>query len=494
MSTDAPDALPAAASGSRPIHTRLSRGTIARYATGSLGTGGFATLPGLVLTYYLTDSLGVAALAAGLVITLAKVWDVVIDPIIGALTDRDLARHGSRRRLMLVGAYSIPLLFALTFAAPPEVGPAVAAIWVFVAFTLTATAFSLFQVPYIALPAELTPAYDERTRLLTWRVVVLTLAILLFGAGGPALRRTSDDPVIGYLVMGVVAGVVIGLGMLVSTTVARRARATSEVMSGGEGTTGGSDASASSSVRRMSSARDTAPAGPAIREHFSEGIRSLRRSAPFRALLATFVLQALATGLMLAGAQYVARWVLDSEAAVELLFLALIAPALFAAPAWGAASRRIGKERAFAIASVVFGVAALSILGMLWAPGQWIYAPVAVAGVAYAGMQSLPMAMLPDVISHDERANGPGRAGAFSGVWTAGETVGFALGATVLTLILAATGYISSTAGESAGQPDAAITGIIVSFSLAPAALIGLSLIALARYPLRRGDIESQPL
>ena len=39
--------------------------TVARYAIGSLGTGGFATLPGLVLVYYLTDTLGVAAIAAG---------------------------------------------------------------------------------------------------------------------------------------------------------------------------------------------------------------------------------------------------------------------------------------------------------------------------------------------------------------------------------------------------------------------------------------------
>ncbi len=38
--------------------------------------------------------------------------------------------------------------------------------------------------------------------------------------------------------------------------------------------------------------------------------------------------------------------------------------------------------KVFAIASVVFGLAALSILGVLWAPGEWIYAPVAVAGSA----------------------------------------------------------------------------------------------------------------
>jgi Na+/melibiose symporter-like transporter len=399
---------------------------------------------------------------------------------------------------MLIGALALPLLFALTFAVPPSLGPVVAGIWVLVAFTLTATAFSLFQVPYIALPAELTPRYDERTRLLTWRVVVLTFAILLFGAGGPALRRVSDDPFVQYLVMGVVCGVVIGIGMLVATGVAGRA-ASVPPPPVRETPTERRDIDREVQSRRPVGAsreeRGEVAANAGIREHFAEGIGALRRSRPFRLLLATFVLQALATGLMLAGAQYVATWVLHSQAAVELLFVALIAPALLAAPAWGVVARRIGKERTFTIASFVFAVAALSILGMLWAPGEWIYVPVGVAGIAYAGMQSLPMAMLPDVISHDERTHGPGRAGSFSGVWTAGETVGFALGATTLTVILAVTGYVSSTGtqvltGNVTVQPDAAITGIVVSFSLAPAVLIGVSLLTLARYPLRRADID----
>ncbi|GAA5034030.1 MFS transporter [Microbacterium fluvii] len=454
--------------------SRLPASTVWRYAAGSLGTGGFATLPGLVLTYYLTDSLGVAALAAGAVITVAKIWDVVIDPVIGALTDRDLARHGSRRRLMLVGALALPVLFALTFAVPPALGPVIGALWVLIAFTATATAFSLFQVPYIALPAELTPDYDERTRLLTWRVVVLTFAILLFGAGGPALRRTTGDPVTGYLVMGVVAGVVIALGMLVATTIARRA-------------------ASAATARPTPTSAETATGGGAagVRAHYAAGIAALRRSIPFRALLGTFVLQALATGLMLAGAQYVATWVLRSEAAVELLFVALIAPALLAAPAWGALARRIGKERAFAISSTVFALAALSIVAALWAPGEWVYVPVGVAGIAYAGMQSLPMAMLPDVISHDERAHGAGTAGTFSGVWTAGETIGFAFGATTLSIVLAVTGYISSTAADTVVQPQAAVDGIVLSFSVVPAVLVTLSLVVLSRYRLRREHLSA---
>ena len=101
----------------------LSRKTIATYAIGSLGTGGFATLPGLVLVFYLTDTLGIAALAAGALVTVAKVWDVVIDPVIGARSDRSLARTGSRRPFMLAGAILLPIFFILTFAVPAGVGP-----------------------------------------------------------------------------------------------------------------------------------------------------------------------------------------------------------------------------------------------------------------------------------------------------------------------------------------------------------------------------------
>lgn len=449
---------------------RLPVRTVALYAIGSLGTGGYATLPGLVLTYFLTDNLGVAALAAGLIVTAAKIWDVIIDPLIGAASDRQYAKTGSRRGLMVVGALTLPVFFALTFAVPPAWGPLAGAVCVLLAFLATATSFSLFQVPYVALPAELTSGYDERTRLLGWRVVVLTASILLFGAGGPELRRATADPVTGYLLMGVVAGVLIGVGMLIASRTA--------------------DAAA----RSMAAAdRPKALVPVGLREQYAAGLRTLRRSQPFRALLGTFLLQALATGTMLAGAQYVATWVLRSEDAVTLVFLALVGPALVATPGWTIVARRLGKERAFAIASGVFLTAAASLVVAVWTPGAWMYGSIAVAGIAYAGLQSLPMAMLPDVISHDERHSGRGQAGTFTGVWTAGETIGFALGASAVSLTLAATGYVSSVAGATASQPDAAITGIVLAFSILPSFLMAASLLTLRRYRLRRADIDTRP-
>jgi len=468
---------------------KLSRGTVSRYAMGSLGTGGFATLPGLVLVYFLTDTLGVAAIVAGLIVTGAKIWDVLIDPVIGGLSDRALERKGSRRGPMLLGALGLPIAFVLTFAVPSGLAPAASAIWVLVAFIAAATFFSLFQVPYIALPAELTDSYRERTRLLTWRVVMLTVAILLFGAGGPEIRGLfPENEMLGYLVMAVVASVLLGVGLWVAST-----------------------------VTPVSVPRQMQSAAPLISlAHYREGLTVLRESQPFRALLGTFMLQALATGLMLAGAQFVATWVLRDEGAVTILFVSLIAPALLVAPVWQKVADHLGKERAFRIASVIFLAATLALVVMVWAPGWWIMAPVAIAGAAYAGMQTLPMAMLPDVIAYDRRArqgvgappaapaagsthaaapgqDAPARAGVFGGVWTAGETAGMAFGSTVLTIVLAITGYVASTAGVSVTQPAAAISGIALSFSLLPAALMFASLFMLRRYRLRESDLVTTP-
>lgn len=460
---------------------RLPRGVVARYAAGSLGTGGFSTLPGLVLVYYLTDSLGVTALAAGLIVTLTKVWDVVIDPLIGGVSDRVLARRGSRSGPMLIGTIGLPLAFIATFAVPAGLAPSGAAIWVLVAFIAAATFFSMFQVPYIALPAELTDGYKERTRLLTWRVVVLTLAILLFGAGGPEIRDLfPDNELLGYLLMAIVYALLIGVGLAIATTVAPRG---------------------------LPLPRGEEPRGASL-AHYREGFRVLRESQPFRALLATFVLQGLATGLMLAGAQYVATWVLHDQGAVTILFASLIAPAIVVAPIWRWIADRIGKERAFRIASFLFLLATLALVGMLLWPGMWIVAPVGLAGAAYAGMQSMPLAMLPDVISHDaaragrtgddtsragEGANRAGdsanRAGVFGGVWTAGETAGMALGSTLLALMLAATGYIESTAAVTVSQPATAVSGIALAFSLFPALLMIASLATLGRYRLKERDV-----
>ncbi|UZN04633.1 MFS transporter [Cellulomonas sp. S1-8] len=447
----------------------VPRRAVAGYALGSVGTGGFGTLPGLVLAYYLTDTLGVAAGLASLVVTVPKLWDVVIDPFIGARSDASAARHGSRRRYLLVGALSLPLLFAALFATPAALtGPAAAA-WVTVTFVAAASAFSLFQVPYIALPAEIAPTSAARTRLLGPRIAVLAVAILAFGGGGPLLRDAAGGGRSGYLVMGAVCGAVIGLGMLAAWWGAPRRTAVPAPEPG-----------ASPVAPRPARRGDALRAGRA----------ALREVPAFRVLLATFVLQALATGAMLAAAQYVATYTLGSQSAVTFLFVALVAPALLVMPLATRLAHRIGKQRALVAASVLFAVAAALLIPARAAPGAWVYVPVALAGVAYAGLQLYPLAMLPDVAAVDARERGADRAGVLAGVWTAGETAGLALGPTLVLALLAVTGFVSRTGDEVVAQPGSALTGIVVAFSLLPAALVALSLVPLSRYRLSAADVD----
>ncbi|ALG84396.1 MFS transporter [Gordonia phthalatica] len=439
-----------------PQHVAVPRRVTAGFAAGSVGTGGFGVLPGLVLAYYLTDTLAVSALLASVVVVIPKIVDVLVNPIIGARNDAAFAATGTRTRLMWIGTAAIVPLFVLTFAAPTSLPPVLGALWVLVFFTAAAIAYAFFQVPYIALPTDLTPDYHARTRLISARIAVLALAILVIGAGAPAIRDALGGGAAGYLVMAAVSVALISAGMAVSTAIA------------------------GSAARR-------APASvPVSRTDGRAAFRAARDHHHYRILLAVFVIQALASAVMLAGAQYLATYVLDDAGALTPLFLALVAPALLVMPLWVRVGRRFGKLRGLFTASAVFLAADLLLAIAIGAPGPWVFAVVILTGIGYAGMQTFPLAMLPDVIDEHTRATGRDQGGALSGLWTAGETLGMAVGPGLYLLVLAATGFVSSSADTVVDQPRCAVVGITAGFSLLPAVLVAASMLLLLRYDRKK--------
>ena len=76
-------------------------------------------------------------------------------------------------------------------------------------------------------------------------------------------------------------------------------------------------------------------------------------------------------------------------------------------------------------------------------------------------------------------------------MWTAGETLGLALGPGLFALVLALGGYVSSTGGDVA-QPGSALTAIVLGFSVLPALIVLLSLAWLARYPLDAAEVDGR--
>src|ERR1700742_754151 len=101
-----------------PATDSLPRGVRVGYGSGSVATGAFGTVPGLMLLPFLTDSLGIAAVWAGLIVFLPKAWDVVLNPIAGRISDRTVDPRGPRRPWLLRAGLALAAAFALIFAVP----------------------------------------------------------------------------------------------------------------------------------------------------------------------------------------------------------------------------------------------------------------------------------------------------------------------------------------------------------------------------------------
>ncbi len=429
------------------------------YALGSVGTGIFSTTPGLLLLYYLTDVMGVPAAVAGVALVLPKAWDVLLNPYVGTLSDREAVRTGRRVRLLLLGALTLPVLFALMFAAPAH-GTAAAA-WVMVVFLLAASAFAAFQVPYVALPAEISDLPGERSRAMAWRIVALTFGILLAGGLAPEIVGAGGDGRGGYLLMGAVIGLLMGAAMLASAL----------------------------STRWIASRPGPRPLG------FAAALRAARGNRPFFALLGAFALQSLAVAVMLAGAAYVAEYRLGDDGLTSVLFLCLVAPSALAVPAWNRLAARYGAVSCYLLAVALFIAAVAALFPALTAGSRAAtFALTALLGVCYAALQLLPLSLLPETVHADAERTGQAQAGAFTGAWTAAETGAMALGSGVYSAVLALTGFRSTESGDEVLQSDTALTGLTVGFTLLPALLLLLSIPLLLAYRTRASHhLEGTP-
>ncbi|MBG6065592.1 MFS transporter [Micromonospora ureilytica] len=431
----------------------LPRGPLAGFAAGSLGMGIWVTVPGLLLLYFLTDVLAVGPWLAGLALLLPKIADVLLHPWVGHRADVEQTRRGDRRRLLLLGC-ALPLAFAALFAVPGGLTGAPAAAWVAVFFIAGNLLFAAYQVPYLATPADLRIGYHERTRLMAFRMVVLTLGILISGLLAPLLTGGDAATRGGYQRM----GVVLAVGMLVAMLIG---------------------------VAGIARLRGSAPTTAASGHGGWRALRTALRDPQFRWLVAAYLAMSTTTHLVLAGVPYYAEYELRAPRLTTVLVAAFVAPALLVTPAWLVVARRVGKQRALLGAQGAFAAGSLVLAVGRPAGLPLLVAAVAVLGVAFAGMQLLPFSMLPDVIRAASTTDGaPTGAGTYTGVWTATEATGAALGPYAYALCLTVGGFVASTAGESPVQPDAALAAVRYGFGLLPAVAMLAALLLQRRYTL----------
>ncbi|GAA3454535.1 MFS transporter [Dactylosporangium matsuzakiense] len=423
---------------------RLPRAGLAAFATGSFGMGIWVTVPGLLLLYFLTDILAVTPLLAGATLLIPKIADVVLHPWVGTLSDADLARRGHRRRLLLIGC-ALVAAFAGLFTVPPALTGPAAAGWVAVVFIAGNLLFAAYQVPYLSTPADLAIGYHERTRLMGFRMVVLTIGILAGGIGAPLLARQA-----GYATMAAALGGLMLAALLVGVT----------------------------GVGRLAA---TAATAPPQRPETGHGLLVALRDRQFRRLTGSYLAMSTTSHLVLAGVPYYAKYALGRPGLTTVLVAAFLAPALVATPVWVRVARRYGKQRGLLAAQAAFVAGCLVLAAGSAAGRPVVVGAVVVLGVAFAALQLLPFSMLPDVVAHSGR---PQRAGSYTGVWTATDSLGGALGPYVYAACLALGGFVASTGDETVPQPGSAIVWIRLGFGAVPATLMLVALLLQRSYTL----------
>jgi GPH family glycoside/pentoside/hexuronide:cation symporter len=222
---DATLATPAANHAARS--SKLGVGALAVYGSGALVENITTVAVGTLLLFYLTVICGLSGSFAGLVLGATLVVDSAIDPIVGSLSDNSRSRHGRRHPFMLAAFIPIVIAFGLLFSVPHGLRGLSLFFYALATLLSLRVAISFFYVPYMALGAELTDDYAERSSIVAGRVfftvigglaaVFLIWGVFLAGKDG-RLHGAAYSPLAWTL------GVIVVIGALISTLGTLRAR------------------------------------------------------------------------------------------------------------------------------------------------------------------------------------------------------------------------------------------------------------------------------
>ncbi len=142
------------------------------FGFGQIGEGVKNSAFSYFLLFFYSQVLGLSATLTGLALFIATTFDAITDPIAGSISDRFQHRWGRRHPFMYAAAIPLGVTFALLFRPPAELGELGTFLWL-VSFTLLVRgSMTLYHVPHMALGAELSEDYHERTTIVAFRTIV----------------------------------------------------------------------------------------------------------------------------------------------------------------------------------------------------------------------------------------------------------------------------------------------------------------------------------
>lgn len=154
-----------------PQQHEAARAALPRKVAFALGLGslagffGYTGVSSLAIPVY-QMTLGVHPVLLGVALAVPRFWEAFIDPLMGNFSDNFRSRWGRRRPFIVVGSIVMGLLYGLIWQVSPQWSEHTKVVYFTVMSAGFFTAYMMFSVPYASLTYEITPDYNERTRVM----------------------------------------------------------------------------------------------------------------------------------------------------------------------------------------------------------------------------------------------------------------------------------------------------------------------------------------
>jgi len=416
------------------------------YGICDLGGSLYFTVIAFWLLIFFTDTVGISAGLAGIIVMIGKVWDAITDPIVGYISDRTNSRWGRRKPYILFG--SVPMFFGMTilFTNPHLDSQALLFIWGVAVFCLMNTVFTIVNIPYSSLTPDLTQDFHERSSLNGYRFVFAVVGTLFSAGLALPIVEAMPDRNLGFTVMGAFFGAVMMVVALITYfTVPEPKKSSLEQQRG-----------------------------------FLSTFTSVFKNKPYILILLTHAVQVTAITVFSGIVAYNFKYIHGAESKTTIGLLILLVTAMLFIPINVLISKKIGKKLSYGTGLLI--IAFMTMLLFFFGHTKdvtFTFIMLFLCGIGLGFIYATPWAIVPDTIEYDYLKTGERKEGAYYGIWTFITKLGQALAIGITGWVLSLSGYVPDVV-----QTDTAVFGIRLLVGPIPSAIFIIAAVILYFYPI----------
>lgn len=395
---------------------RLSMGEKLSYGLGDCAANVYVAMASMFLTAYYTDTVGLAAMAVGTMMLIARIFDGVTDLIMGAIVDKTKSKYGKARPWVL---WTAPFMFigmVLLFSVPSSLNQTQSLIYAYVSYIfMNCIVYTANNLPYNALLSRMTLNVQDRATTASIRFVMTQFTALIINAVTANLIST-----VGWFWLSVIYGIVEMVMLLVCFFGCKEHL--------------GEDASGAVKVQ-------TVPLKIAL--------PALLKNKYFYLQALLFLFLYINTVSVGATTYYFCNIVLGNLAVLTLTSTAQTIPAIIANFLNPSLVKRFGKRKVMLVGCAMMALGRF-IVGAAGSSVPLVMVGIAIQGFGMGPVMSGVFAMTADVVDYGEWKTGVRSEGLVNSCTSFGMKVGIGIGSSLCTWVLAAGGYDGTAAVQSA--------------------------------------------